>query len=69
MMTERYKCPMCETPVNDSDEGFSCPKCHTEFSQVGESAYLINHVGNYSVSELLEAVQHMIGSHQSILNF
>ncbi len=69
MMTDQYKCPMCETPVNESDEGFSCPKCNTEFSQVGESAYLINHVGNYSVSELLEAVQHMIGSHQSILNF
>ena len=66
-MAELNKCPMCEGSVEKSDEGFSCSKCNTEFSQVGESAYLINHVGNYCVSELLEAVHHMIGSHQTIL--
>ncbi len=69
MMEDQYNCPMCESSVHESDEGFSCPKCNTEFSKVGESAYLINHVGNYNVSELREAVQHMFGSHQSILNF
>ena len=69
MMADQYECPMCESPVNESGEGFSCPKCNTEFSKVGESAYLINHVGNFSVSKLLEAVQQMTGSHQSILNF
>jgi hypothetical protein len=68
-MEELYRCPMCDNPVHESDEGFSCPQCNTEFSKVGESAYLINHVGNYSVSKLLDAVQHMTGSHQSILNF
>ena len=68
MMEDQHECPMCESPVNESDKGFSCPQCNTEFSKVGESAYLINHVGKYSVSNLLEAVQHMTGSHQSILN-
>jgi uncharacterized Zn finger protein (UPF0148 family) len=69
MMEERYQCPMCESPVHESDESFICPTCDTAFSKVGESAYLINRVGKYRVSDLLEAVQHMIGSHQSILNF
>ncbi|MEE8570127.1 MAG: hypothetical protein V3S97_03900 [Candidatus Bathyarchaeia archaeon] len=69
MMANQYECPMCESPVHESDEGFSCPKCNTEFSKVGESAYLINHVGNFSVSKLLEAVQQMTGSNQPILNF
>ena len=59
---------MCETPVLEGDEGFNCPKCHTEFSQVGESAYLIKHVGHVSISDLREAMQCMIGSYQSTLN-
>jgi hypothetical protein len=67
-MTDQNKCPMCDNPVNEADEGFYCPTCDTEFSKVGDSAYLINHIGNYSVSELLAAVQNMIGSHQSIHN-
>jgi predicted amidophosphoribosyltransferase len=69
MMEDVIKCPLCESTVQESDEGFICPECSTEFSKVGESAYLINHVGNFSVSELLEAIQHMTGSHQPILNF
>jgi hypothetical protein len=67
-MTDQYKCLVCDNPVYESDEGFYCPKCDTEFSKVEKSAYLINHVGKYSVGELLEAVHHMIGSHQSILH-
>jgi predicted amidophosphoribosyltransferase len=69
MMEDVIKCPLCESTVQESDEGLICPECSTEFSKVGESAYLINHVGNFSVSELLEAIQHMTGSHQPILNF
>ncbi len=68
-MSDHKKCPICESPVLECDDGFSCLECDTEFSQVGESAYLINHVGNYSVSELLEAVQHMIVPHQWTLKF
>jgi Zn finger protein HypA/HybF involved in hydrogenase expression len=69
MMEDVNKCPFCESTVQENDAGYTCPECSTEFSKVGESAYLINHVGNFSVRELLEEVQHMIGSPQPILNF
>ncbi|MHA2218964.1 MAG: hypothetical protein ACXACY_23835 [Candidatus Hodarchaeales archaeon] len=63
MMGEINKCPLCECAVQESEEDYICPECHTNFSYVGGSAFLIKQVGHVSISALREAVQHMTGSY------